>query len=221
MPPLNFKLLTPPAAEPVSLALAKSHCRVTIDDDDALIQGYISAARQLCEHEMHRSIYEQGFQRTLDRFPLYPWWTGTAMSTALHDAWYWSNIWKGYVIRLPRPALVSVESITYLDVSGNPQTLPANTYQVVTDKEPGEVVPNWTLWWPYTQQWLPGSVKVKYTAGTWGDGVEVADCPELVQVAILITTGNFYENREVSGLPDGVRTLLQPYTFECWDWDNN
>ena len=39
----------PTQAEPVSLAEAKQQLRVEFTEDDTLIQGYITAAREICE----------------------------------------------------------------------------------------------------------------------------------------------------------------------------
>lgn len=224
---LNLKLITPPAAEPVTLALAKQHCRVTIDDDDAIVQAYIAASRKLCENETRRAFFNQTWQLTLDHFPLYPFWIGTGRATDRHDTWYYSNIWKGYRIQIPRPSLVSVNSITYLDPSGATITLDPSLYFVDADSEPGCAVPQPGIYWPYTQQYLPGSVKVQFVAGSYGDGVATNNCPESVQVAILLMTGHLYENREATTdarlveLPMGVKALLQSEMVEMLNYENN
>jgi len=224
---LNLKLITPPEAEPITLDLAKQHCRVANDNDDAIIQAYISAARRLCENETRRAFFNQTWQRALDHFPLYPFWSGTGRATDRHDAWNYSNIRKGYRIQLPRPSLVSVKSITYLDPSRTVQTLDPSLYYADADSEPGCIVPQPGLCWPYTQQYLPGSVKVQFVAGSYGDGVIENHCPENVQVAILLMTGHLYENREATTdarlieLPMGVKALLQSEMVEMFAYENN
>lgn len=125
---LQLKLVKPPQVEPVTLALAKQHCRIvaTNTDDDALITQYIQAAREYCEHSTHRAFYNQTWKLTMDHFPLYPWWTGTARSTDRHDIWYWGVVWRGYQIRPPKPSLVSIGPVTFLDTLGNLQSLAGN-----------------------------------------------------------------------------------------------
>ncbi len=53
---MPMQLITPAAAEPVSLAEAKLHLRVDFDEDDALIQALISAARQAAETLTQRQL---------------------------------------------------------------------------------------------------------------------------------------------------------------------
>lgn len=224
---LNLKLITPPAVEPVTLAQCYAQCRCTTANDDGLFPLRIQAARELCERETRRAFFNQTWRLSLDHFPLYPWWTGTARATDKHDNWYYSDLWKGYQIQCPRPSLVSVQSITYTDMAGNPQTLNSNSYYVDPTSEPGRIVPLPGIFWPYTEQYLPGSVQITYTAGTYGDGVEVNNCPAKVVMAILLIVASMFENREADSpltmkeLPLGVSRLLASEVFEVLSYENN
>ena len=195
-------MITPPVAEPVNLAQCLAQCRATSANDDGLFPLRIAAARELCERETHRAFFNQTWRLSLDHFPLYPWWSGTARTTDRHDDWSYSNLWKGYQIQCPKPSLVNVQKITYLDVSANLQTLDPSTYYVDNSSEPGRIVPLPGTYWPYTQQYLPGSVQVLYTAGSYGDGVQVNTCPAKVVMAILLIVASMFENREGGLAPD-------------------
>jgi len=223
---LNLKLITPPSVEPVTLDRVKKHMRVTISDDDDLIGVYISAARELCERETHRSFFNQTWQLSLDHFPLFPFWNGTARSTSLHDSWYYSTLWKAFQIKLPRPGLVSVSSVTYLDTAGNLQTIDPSTYKVDAAGEPGSVVPAYGNCWPYTDMYLPNSVQVTYVAGTYGDGTTVNNCPAKVQVATMLVAADLYENRTDTGDLKSyslgyVARLLESECLTVFGYENN
>jgi uncharacterized phiE125 gp8 family phage protein len=62
-------LTTPPAAEPVSLAEAKTHLRVTHADDDAYIARLIVAARRAVEQATSLRLVTQGWSLFADRWP--------------------------------------------------------------------------------------------------------------------------------------------------------
>jgi len=51
-----LKIIKPAESEPVSLDKAKAHCRIDNPHEDALISGYISAAREYAELITRRSI---------------------------------------------------------------------------------------------------------------------------------------------------------------------
>ena len=62
------KRVVDPASEPITLAEAKSHLRVTSNAEDALINSLIVAARDLCEHETGgRVLMTQTWELSLDR----------------------------------------------------------------------------------------------------------------------------------------------------------
>lgn len=58
-----FKVLTPPATEPISIADAKAYLRVDFPDDDALIAGLISRARSYGEMVTGRAYATQTIQQ--------------------------------------------------------------------------------------------------------------------------------------------------------------
>lgn len=77
-------------------------------------------------------------------------------------------------IKLWYPPLVSVDSITYIDQAGNPQTLAAGTdFQVDPFSEPAIIqpLPN-ALLWPLTMRGVKNAVKILYTAGYETDSSE-------------------------------------------------
>lgn len=217
---LNYQLITPSSVEPVTLQQAKSQLRVDFPDDDALISALITAAREMCEQKLQRAIFNQTFVLSLDQFNYGDWRSTIPMER--RNPLRFSSLWESMAVRLPMPRLVSVTSITYLDVLGERQTLDPSTYTVDPSSEPARIVPAINLTWPTTDYYMPGSVKVTYVAGSYGDGVTVDTCPASIEQAILLLVGHLYENREASSalslknIPLGVDALLNPYRFYGW-----
>ena len=208
---LSLQLVTPPVAEPVTLAQAKQQCRVDFTDDDALFAVYITAARQYCERYTHRAFFNQPWRRTLDFVPL-SWGEETLNPAARSD--YPFFFWDRLTIDIPRASLVSVTSITYVDGTGETQTLASTAYNVDTTSTPGRIAPSWGNIWPETPNFVPGNVKITFVAGSFGDGVEVNNCPQTVVMAILLLVSHWYEHREevselsLKNIPLGVNALL-------------
>ena len=160
--------LSPPSAEPLSLAEAKLHLRVDADitEDDGLIAALIVTASQQAEHRTGRALVSQQWRLGLDQFP--------------DDS-----------LELPKPRLVSVQSVTYLDSNGTRQTLSGGDYEVITDELVGRLVPAFGKSWPACRM-FPGSVQVSYTCG-YGAATDV---PQSIKAWMLLAIGAWYENRE-------------------------
>jgi uncharacterized phiE125 gp8 family phage protein len=62
-------LSTPPTGEPISLAEAKAHLRLTINDDDAYINTLIIAARRAVESRYGINIMQQSWSLFADSWP--------------------------------------------------------------------------------------------------------------------------------------------------------
>jgi hypothetical protein len=218
---LNYKELTAPAAEPVTLELAKQQLVVadSFTDDDNLITGYIIAARQHVENLMNRAIFNRSMQRTLDFFPCSD---STSTVNPNDRNCMFGTYWHRLAIKLPKPGCVSVESITYVDQTGALQTLDPSLYYVDVNCEPGRIVPKPGLFWPYSQAYMPGSVCVNYTAGTYGDGVEDNTCPQTIIQAMLLLISHFYSNRDATAISIpkaiefGVEALLAGDVFDTF-----
>jgi hypothetical protein len=193
----NAKLvrLVDAQVEPLSLTDAKNFLRVETDDDDMLIGDLITAARLRCETINNRSFINTSWQFTIDYFPPYSGRLTNILPAlafgvaALGGRSLWVNMEEG-AIRLPNPPLVSVDSITYLDVSGTLQTLsPALT--VVSTGTPGQIAPQFGQIFPLTLPVL-SAVNIQYTAGYGPDSTSV---PKTVIQAVRVLTACYYEHR--------------------------
>ena len=168
---MGTTLVTPPAVEPLSLAEAKLHLKVEPDvhDEDALIAGYVKAAREYCEGWQGRTYVNTVRKLTLDyAFP------------------------DDGIVELPFPPLVSVAHVKYYDAAGVLTTLAASAYLVDVTATPGRLVPAYGASWP-TPQYRIGAVEVQYTAGY---GTAATSVPELFRQAVRLALGDLYEHRE-------------------------
>jgi uncharacterized phiE125 gp8 family phage protein len=184
-----WKYNTTPPVSPVTLEEAKAHLRVTHGDEDLLVISKLEGATRKCEEFCHRQLGQTQLVLQLDRLPL-----------------------GRTPLAMPRPPLVSVQSLTYVDTAGAPQTFAIPNLIVDTMSEPGRLQPVFTSYWPPTQVQI-AAVTIAFTAG-----YAAAAFPDLLRAAILLQLGSMFENREdvVVGtisnkLALGVEDLLMPF----------
>jgi hypothetical protein len=200
-------LVTPPAAEPLTLAEAKAHLRIDGTDDDALIGDLIAAARQAAEEHTRRALVTQTWRLTLDRFPAkpLPWWDGVRQGADVAAA--------ANAIELPRPPLASVTSVTAYDDADTATVMPSADYFVDSDREPGRIVLRSGKTWPTVER-VAGGVEVVFVAGYGA----ASDVPEAIRQGVLLLVGHLDENRETTAvgaapaeIPLGATALWRPY----------
>ncbi len=202
---MPMQLITPPAAEPVSLAEAKLHLRVDFDEDDALIQALISAARQAAEMLTQRQLVTASWRMVLDSFPSCGLMGVPAGQTFTLP---------GHAILIPKSPLQSVLEIRYLDMAGVSQVMPSAHYTVDKACEPARITPVFGQIWPVALPQI-GAVSVTFDAG-YGSA---ADVPEGLKSWIKLRLGSLYAHREeVASMARGridplpfVDGLLDPY----------
>ncbi len=196
---MNLKLITAATTEPISIAEAKDHLRVTSADEDALIGAIIKSVRQIAESITRRSLASQVFEIALDDFP-------------------------EEEIILPMPPVESITSVKYKNSDGVETTWESSKY-IFYNSEPAKIIPAYGEVFPSFTPYPAGAVKVRFTAGYKTGGTDASlIIPEAIKQALLLLIGSFYENREdllskghiPKSLPFGVEALLFPYRI--WGW---
>lgn len=181
--------VTQPTVEPVSLAQAKTQCRVDTEDSDAYLSSLIAVARQYVEDVCDITLLSSVWEAKYDLFPI------------------WS-------INLPRPPMAPGSvTVTYRRGDGTYGTLTsdAGQFQVDTSVIPGRIYPNWASAWPATRG-DENSVTVRYSAGYGSDGLSL---PPVVKHLCLLLVSHWFDNRSVvtsgnvSDVPATFHTLLQ------------
>jgi len=186
---MALKLVEGPAVEPVTLAEAKLHCRVDVDDDDDLITTYIQAAREYAETVTRRALITQTWDYYRDGFP------------------------SGDTLKVPLPALQSVAGVYYTPDGGSEQTLDSDDYEVDTVSEPGRIVLARGASWPGDVLTRINGVRVRFTAG-YGDAA--SDVPGIIKLAMKLLIGHWYENREATVAVGNIREVPLPVDTLLW-----
>lgn len=183
---MSLKVITPPTDEPLTLDEVKLHLHEDGDAQDSLISAIIRSTRERAEHLTGRALLPQKLELALNTLP--------------------------GAIKLPRPSLISVTSVTYLDAGGVLQTLPADQYVVDSHQEPARVViPGPTI----QVAAAPNAVRIVYQAGYASADV----VPGGIKTWMLLRIAELYAQREgvvfgdrITAVPQ-VDRWLDPYRF--------
>ena len=128
-----------PETEPVTLAQAKLHCRVEVDEDNAYIGALITTARKYIEARLQRQLVTATWRLVLDAFP-------------------------EWVVELPVAPVQEIESVKYYDLDGVQRTLDEDVYLLAIGSRPARLTPVEGEVWPDTQDRIE-AVEVDFVAG--------------------------------------------------------
>lgn len=186
---VGIKLITDytlPETGPLSLSRVKEHLRVSGDDENSLLTGYLLAAARLVEDYTGLSVLSATYRQRLDSF------AGSAGA-----------------IRLLRSPATSVTGIAYTDADGNSATMEVADVTLEGDAIPSRVYPNAGESWPSNVSVRGGAVSVTFVAGyASGDAV-----PKHLVQAIYLLVGHWYENRE--GVVVGMSAMTVPMAVDA------
>ena len=187
----NLKVDTPATTPIFTTAQAKTFLKVDTDADDTLIDNLVSAATESCQ------IYTN--QYFID-----------TVVTQYSDNW-------NEVYTLYKSPVDSVTHIKYYDSDDTLQTLSSSNYIVDKTSKPARIGVSVTGSLPSLADRI-NAVEVKYTVGY---GTASTDVPEGIRTAIILTVGNWYQNRQsvITGrtateLPLSSQYLLNQYKIQ-------
>lgn len=122
---MDYRIATSSLHEPVSLERAKRHLRIEVEDteNDDLLRSYLRAVRQWCEYYSGRAFLWQHISANID------------------------SLVDGTII-LPRPPLIAISSIAYIDQAGATQTVDSSLYNADVSSVPGRIVRAYNQDWP-------------------------------------------------------------------------
>lgn len=193
-----LRRIVDPPIEPLTLEEAKQQCQIDADltEQDAAIQRFIRAARELAESYTRQSFVEQTWRLTAEAWPT-------------QDC---------QAIVLPNGPILAIESVTYLDSAGARIALESSDYWVSTYDAPARLYPAFNTTWPSARLY-PGSIEITYRAGyeSAGSPADAQNVPAMVKQAMALLVAHWYANREnaivgtiVEDAPMGFYTTLDP-----------
>jgi uncharacterized phiE125 gp8 family phage protein len=178
-------LTTPPALEPVTLAEAKTHLRVTHADEDALITSLIVAARRQAELASGMAFIAQGWSYYLDRWP------------------------REAHVEIPLAPLIGIDDVFVYGEDDVGASIDTAHYYADTASRPPRLVRRTGRGFPIPGRAANG-IEIVFQAGF---GAAAANVPETLRQAVLMLAAHYYEHRgdESVGPPLTFEAAVQPY----------
>ncbi len=170
-------------SEPITLAEAKAYLRETSSDHDDLITALITDAREEIEADTWRALVPLTKTVQLRGFPVAePGAFGLVNPAPLQ-------------IVLPRPPLISIESLTYIDAAGVERSYDVETLRIDIRHEPGTIEPPYGSTWPETRD-DPAAVVIEFVCGY----PTTDDVPQMLKAAVRLILSQLYEHAEPTEL---------------------
>ena len=186
-----FKVVTAATENPITLTEAKTHLKVDTTADDTFITNLIKSATSSAQEYTNRFFIQTTIQQVGDKW---------------EDI---SNLFKSPVL--------SVTNIKYVDPDGTLQTLNTDIYFLDDVNKPARIGLKPNQSYPEIINRL-NAVQVNYIVGL-AEGPDEVD--EGIRQALLLTIGNWYQNRQavVTGtiateLPMNAKFLLDQYKIQ-------
>jgi uncharacterized phiE125 gp8 family phage protein len=187
----SFVVDTAAAVAILTTAEAKAHLKIDTTADDTLIDNIVSAATESAQIFTNRFF----INTTLNQF---------------------GDTWSDLATLFKSP-VSSVTHVKYYDSDNTQQTLATSVYQKDLEHQPARIglKPNQSF--PSLADRI-NAVECQYVVGY---GSAASDVPQGIKQAVLLTIGNWYQNRQevvvgriATELPKSAQYLLEQYKVQ-------
>lgn len=207
----TLSTVLPPTVEPISLDLARKHCRIDNNDDDDLLGFYVAAARAKVEEYLARALMTQTLRYTISQTPYTGGWPLTLSAPLILPMWMPGQALYQRPIELPRAPAQSVVAVSVSKADGVFVPLVAGIgYSFDAASTPGRVQLG-SGYAPAANQ----DVTIDYVAGYGNDPALV---PNSIRMGVLFATAWLYEHRgdDPAEMPAAAEQLLTPHRLYGW-----
>lgn len=185
--------VTPPL---VTLAEAKQHCRIDIDDDDTLIQSYIDAA---LDYVTSRTGVSLALTKNIVKYSAFPEGRTPIVPPFVNFTPYTS----------PAETLIQ-----YVDTSGVTHSLTLGSgIGTITDVNPTPFIPIGGQDWPTDYEYSETARYITLVYYTTANGSYFAANPQF-KVVVLMLVAHWYNAREPVTTGSNAANRTVPYTLD-------
>ncbi|RWX76157.1 hypothetical protein EPK99_20350 [Neorhizobium lilium] len=184
---MTYALITPPVAEPLTLAEVKAHLRLDQTDEDALLLSLIRTAREHLERETGLCLITQSWRLYLDRWP------------------------RDGIVRIARSPVQAIQNARVYDADGDPVDVSLEDHLLDGSGRPARF---WLRNPPKPAQAVNG-IEIDFTAGYGEAGTDVPDTLKramLIHIGHMFAfRGVISPDQQPAGIPDGYERLTAPF----------
>ena len=178
-----IRVIQEPSVEPVTLSELKTFARLDGEDENDLLEEFITASRDQIEKYLNLSLISKKLEIYMDQ-------------------------WNTRDLVMPYSPVISLDSIKEIQEDGTETEVDTDIYFIL-ETIPSRIAINDNESMPYSDARSIAGYKIQYTAGY---GTAASDVPIVIKIAIMQYATDMYENRVMNGeLPMKVKNILGKY----------
>jgi uncharacterized phiE125 gp8 family phage protein len=173
------RLVTPSDAYPVTVTQAKEHLKITVEDENSLIESYLNAAIRRCEDYRQSNIMSAEYELMARAWPYCGW------------------------VNLQKSPVSAINSVKYYDEDNNLQTVSPSSYRLQDYRVPARLEFDSSFSQPDLHD-REFPIIVNFQAGY----LAASSVPATLKHAILLEMGTLHEIRQSETIGNGL-TVVQ------------
>lgn len=184
---MTYALITPPVAEPLTLAEVKAHLRLDGSEEDALLTSLITTAREHLQRETGLCLLAQSWRLYLDRWP------------------------ASSILRIVKSPVQAIQKIVVYDAEGAAAEVSLEDHLLDGESRPARL---WLRTPPQPGRAVNG-IEIDFAAGYGEAATDVPDTLKRAMSLhighMFAFRGAVSPDQQPAGIPDGYERLIAPF----------